>query len=140
MRSIFNPSATKRITCPFDTDETKSVFVISLGLPVSVRQRIKDDYAEYVYEPQDGVVKTSVKYQYTERNNEIVKYGLKGLENFFDVNGNPVVLNIKNGVISEETLQALDVPLKDSKYESLIDWLAGEIWFVNTTTESELKN
>lgn len=136
-RAIYK-NATKKVVCPFDTEEPKSVFVISEALPYEERNRIRDEYSEYSREIGG---RTVFRNYAAKRAVDIVRLGLKGVDNFF-VNGEPFVLKFdENGLVSKESIQSLSIPLPPSTlYDTLIDWLGDEIWSVNRLSETEVKN
>lgn len=134
-----NPSATRRLTCPYDKREPQSVFIVSESLPASVRAMVKDKYSEYSRGEEDDT--TTMRFAYGQRNIAIVQHGLKGLEGFKNFDDSDVVVKLtKDAVIDDVTLEALNIPIQKDGYDTLIDWLANKIWEANTVTDAETKN
>ena len=131
-------NSTRTITCPYETEEPKAEFTIADMLPLNIRTELKDGYSDFE-KGADGRSKAS--FRFGSRNIEIVRHGLKGLKNLEGEDGKPVELKqvTRDGrlVIAEETLQALSIPLMQDGFDTLIDWLAGEIWSANTVSKAD---
>lgn len=131
-----DPQSTKSITCPFDPDEPKGEFIISTGLPVSLRNRFMDVFMEISRRLTDeDSVKTTELYGHYR---ELVKVGLKGLTNIYDSKGNSISVN---GSVPDTVLDALaEMRLPGSGFDNVINWLGTEIWKANTLQEEEKKS
>jgi hypothetical protein len=131
-----DPQSTKDITCPFDTDEPRAVYTISTALPVGVRNKFMDVFMDVARKVRgDEQVKTSELYSHYR---ELVKVGLKAVQNVYDGKGNTVVLN---GSVSDAVLDTLaEVRLIGSGFDNLVNWLGTEIWNANTLQEEEKKS
>lgn len=131
-----DPQSTKTITCPFDSDEPKAGFTISTALPVSVRNRFMDVFMDVAKRLQDeDTVKTAELYNHYR---ELVKAGLKGLENVFDPKG--MALKV-NGTVPDDVLNHLsEIKFPGSGFDNAVNWLGAEIWKANTLQEEEKKD
>jgi hypothetical protein len=131
-----DPQSTKDITCPFDKDSPQAVFTISTALPVAVRNRFMDVFMEVARRiSDDDSVKTSDLYGHYR---ELVKVGLKKVENVYDSKNNQITIN---GSVSDADLNLLsEITFKGSGFDNAVNWLGAEIWKANTLAEEEKKS
>jgi hypothetical protein len=142
-----DPNATLDLTCPYDKEETKTIFTIAANLPLDVRLRIRDSHQEFGSETsEDGKTsKRTTRFSFGARNKEIVQYGLKGLQYLQDSQGKTVAIQFTKDadgrqVVTEGVLEALNIPVGQDGFDLLLDWLASKIWNANSVTEEEAKN
>lgn len=119
----------KTITCPFETEEPKVEFTIDVNLPKALLAALAEKHAEREH-----------GFRFGARFQDLVRYGLKGVKNLRDGAGNPIESRAaadEEGrlVVSEETLQALSIPLLEGGHDTIIDWLGMEIYKANTIAE-----
>ena len=131
-----DPQDTKSITCPFDKDSLKAKFTVSTALSVGVRNRFMDIFMDVARKITDEEnIKTAELYTHYR---ELVKVGLKGIENVFDSKGNTLHVN---GTVSDEVLNHLsEMKLQGSGFDNVVNWLGTEIWRANTLQEEEKKD
>lgn len=129
-----SPGATKVVKCPFDKSNPQTEFVITESLPVDKRSELSDGYTDYERKDKSLLV----RHNRSQRNQQIVRYGLKAWRGFQDGSGNEVPLPIEAegdlNVVSKVGLQMLSIKLPgmvEAGFDTLIDWLAEEIWNAN---------
>jgi hypothetical protein len=131
--------ATHVITCPWDSTDPKTEFLVADCLPLGIRSELKDNFS--TWERASGAQTVTTKMRSAARNVEIVRHGLKGLKDFTRADGKPFVLNlIQKGAFTEvpdEALQELAIPLMQEGYDTVIDWLADEIWKASKLQKAE---
>lgn len=128
-----DPTSTKDITCPFDTEEPKAVFTISTALPVSVRNRFMDVFMGLSSRVKENPATVSETYGHYR---EMVKIGLRGVQNLYAGKGQAITVN---GSVSDEVLDSLSEIRIKTGFDNLVNWLGSEIWKANTLRDEEKK-
>lgn len=141
LRSL-STASTRLITCPYDDPESPAEFEIADMLPVAIRAELRDNYSGF--ERNGDGPKSIARFSFAARNIEIVRYGLRSVKNLEDATGKPVELrtSVKQGraVLTDASIELLAIPLLKDGYDTLIDWLADQIWKANSVSEEDRKS
>lgn len=131
---------TKDFVSEYDPDK-KNPTVFRIGVvDLNVMAQIEDELTTFRFSPQDPTGPADSTLKINQRNIEAVRFGLKGIKNFNNAQGNEIPYKTKKvsrfgktyEIVSDETLH--HIPKK------IIDELAAQIVDANVPTETELKN
>lgn len=130
-----SPTSVKVLTCPYDTEEPKAEFTISLSIPYGVRNELLDEFSEMSEVlTKGGSSKPSKLYSVFRK---VVKSGLKGFKGLYGRGGDVLSMN---GQVTDQLLDELsEIKLPGTGFENIINWLGSEIWAANTLPEQEKK-
>lgn len=133
-------NATMDFHSKYDLSDPKTTFKIGVLDPLT-RARIEDAQTAFIMgSQQESAPKTDIKISVRQRNLDIVRYGLRGWENFKDSKGNIVPFET---VVSSSGDSSRSVV--SDRCLGMIPWeviqeLAEEILKANTLSKEEEKN
>jgi hypothetical protein len=130
-----NPNATKVITCPFDVDEPKAEFDISIALPHKVRMELLDTSQGLAADIKDGESVPSELHGFLRA---CAKAGLRGVRNVYDRSGKLVVMN-GQGATDAILDELSEVRIKVTDFDNLVNWIGTQVWTANQLDETEKK-
>jgi hypothetical protein len=130
-----NPNAVKTITCPFDTDEPKAEFDISVALPHRVRVDLLDKVKGLAADIIEGESVPSEMHEFLRM---CAKAGLRGVRNVYGRSGKLVSVN-GQGATDEILDDLAEVRIKALDFDNLVNWLGSEVWKENQLPEEEKK-
>ncbi len=125
----------------FDSDADNST-VFSLGLLDShLRAFIEDQTTSFEFSSKNPKEPAKANINASKRNLLVVKFGLKGLENFLDPRDNkPVKFDTVSTPVNGKNYKVVTDEIISMFPKVLIDELADVILSENTLSENEIKN
>lgn len=130
-----NPNAVKTITCPFDTDEPKAEFDISIALPHKVRVNLLDSARGIAVDVLEGETVPSELHDFLR---SCAKVGLRGVRGVYGPGGSLVTMN-GQGATDAILDELSEVRIKIADFDNLVNWLGSEVWKANQLDETEKK-